>query len=244
MRRFFIPPECISGDRAILTRNEAHHITTVLRLQPGSTVELFDGSGTVYTGRLEQTDSREVTVRILASRPELRQTSAPSLVLLQGMLKGKKMDLIVQKATEMGVHFFQPLLTGFSERHEPSTRQIERWQRITLAACKQCRRNRPMTIGEPVKLVEVALPKNGCGILLWEKEEQRALDSDIFAEARDIWLMLGPEGGFRQQEVEQARSSGFATYSLGRRILRAETAALASLAIVQFLLGELQPGVN
>jgi 16S rRNA (uracil1498-N3)-methyltransferase len=240
MRRFLVDPRSIAGTLATLSTGEAHHIAAVLRLQPGIPVELIDGQGLVYEGRLETVDRAKVTVRLL-SRQQESIDAAPPLILLQALLKGKKMDVIVQKATELGVHTLQPLLTRFSEGRGNPARQVERWQRIMVEACKQCRRAQPMEIAPLTDLAGAALPEAGPRLLFWEGERTEALRPSLLAPPGPVCLLLGPEGGLHQQEADAARGQGFRPVSLGRRILRAETATLAAVAIVQFLTGGLQP---
>lgn len=240
MRRFLVDPRTIAGSLATLSAEEAHHIVAVLRLQPGTAVELIDGQGVVYAGRLETVGKARVTVRILA-REEVQENAGPRLHLLQALLKGKKMDVVVQKATELGVHTLYPLVTRYSEGRGNPERQAERWQRIMVEACKQCRRAQPMRIAPLIDLAGIALPESGPRILFWEGEATEALRPEFLSRPGPVCLFLGPEGGLHQEEADEARAKGFQAVSLGRRILRAETATLAAVAIVQYLTGALQP---
>lgn len=236
MRRFFVPPRSIQGGRATLPESESHHITAVLRLEPGSAIELFDGTGAVYRGSIETLARQGVTVRIL-SRCALPGDTGLQIILVQCLLKGKKMDFLVQKATEMGVHSLQPLRSRYSEGLGQPPRQLDRWNRIMLEACKQCRRERPMLIAEPVAFDAFTVAGAGPRIMFWEGETDISLKQDHLTPPSPVWLMLGPEGGFDPREIDLARNLGFRTVSLGRYVLRAETAALAAVAIVQYLLG-------
>lgn len=240
MRRFLVDPATIAGSLATLPAGEAHHIAAVLRLQPGAMVELIDGQGLVYAGRLETVNRSMVTVRLLSRHHEQEDAGRP-LILLQALLKGKKMDVVVQKATELGVHTLQPLVTRYSEGRGNLARQAERWQRIMVEACKQCRRSQPMRIEPLIDFAGVTLPSSGPRILFWEGETTERLLPEFLAVPGQVCLLIGPEGGLHQQEAEEARAKGFQAVSLGRRILRAETATLATVAIVQFLTGGLQP---
>lgn len=240
MRRFFIDSGSISAHRAIISAAESRHIATVLRLQPGARVELFDGTGTVYQGCLHSVTRQAVTVDIL-SRQQPAEEGVP-LTLAQGLLKGRKMDFLVQKATELGVRTFQPLQTRYCENKGERRGRRQRWQRIMLEACKQCKRPLPMEINPATGLNLLDTSLFSCKIMLWEDEKSVPLPGTLPSTGNDpICLLLGPEGGFHQEEVEHARALGFQTVSLGRRTLRAETAALAAIAIVQFLAGNLDP---
>ena len=166
MRRFFIDPRSITADTAFLSKSESQHIVSVLRMQPGEKVELFDGTGTLYQGELETISHDRVAVRLLSRDNEI-QSCAAEVFLLQGLLKPKKMDLIVQKATELGVHAFQPLITRYTENRSNFMRQHDRWQRIMLEACKQCKRSVPMQIFMPVELAAVSSRPDGANLILW-----------------------------------------------------------------------------
>jgi len=241
VRRFFIDPGSISAQRAVISAAESRHIATVLRLQPGACVELFDGTGTVYQGCLHSVTRQAVTVDILSRQQPAEE--GVSLTLAQGLLKGKKMDFLVQKATELGVRTFQPLQTRYCESKGERRGRRQRWQRIMLEACKQCKRPLPMEINPAAGLNHLDTSRFSCKIMLWEDEKSVPLPNVPTSTGRgdSICLLLGPEGGFHREEVEQARALGFQTVSLGRRTLRAETAALAAVAIVQFLAGNLDP---
>jgi len=236
MRRFYIDQGLIAGNHVTLSELESRHIATVLRLKPHAPVELFDGTGMVYQGRLETVSKKGVTVQILSRRNE-PQPAAPQLMLFQGLLKGNKMDLLLQKATEMGVHCLQPLLTRYSDVRGSSTINLERWNRIMLEACKQSGRTRPMTIEPPRDLSSLSFADFGPKIAFWENEQTVSLEANHLSGPGQIALLLGPEGGFHGQEIELVRAQGFVTVSLGTNILRAETAALAAVAIVQYLAG-------
>jgi 16S rRNA (uracil1498-N3)-methyltransferase len=243
MRRFLVDPRTIAGTLATLSAEEARHIASVLRLQPGTAVELIDGQGLVYQGRLETVARGEVTVRLLSQQAE-PEDAGPHLILLQALLKGKKMDVVVQKATELGVHTLQPLVTRYSEGRGNPERQAERWQRIMVEACKQCRRAQPMRIAPLSDFAGAALPDSGPRILFWEGETTEPLRPEFLSPLGPVCLLLGPEGGLHRQEAEEAGAKGFQPVSLGRRILRAETAAIAAVAIVQYLTGGLQPAAQ
>ncbi|MHB8808791.1 MAG: 16S rRNA (uracil(1498)-N(3))-methyltransferase [Desulfobulbaceae bacterium] len=240
MRRFLVDPATIVGSLATLPAGEAHHIASVLRLQTGTMVELIDGQGLVYAGRLETVSRTAVTVRLLSQQHDQEDAGRP-LILLQALLKGKKMDVVVQKATELGVHTLQPLVTRYSEGRGNPARQAERWQRIMVEACKQSRRSQPMRIEPLSDFAGISLPETGPRILFWEGETTESLRPELLSPPGPVCLLLGPEGGLHQQEADEARAKGFQAVSLGRRILRAETATVAAVAIIQYLTGGLQP---
>lgn len=239
MRRFFFDPDQETSDRIKITGSEALHISTVLRMQPGNEVELYDGRGGTVHGKISQLTSREVIIRILSRR--IRHDTGAPLTLVQALLKGKKMDFLIQKATELGVHTFIPITTRYCEKRAHSARQDERWQRIMLEACKQCGRPTPMLIREPILLEQLHPADSSNLIMPWEDEDSRPLSPALLQNKQPTFLLIGPEGGFHPAEVTLIRDLGFSTVSLGPRILRAETAALAATAIVQHLNHNLDP---
>lgn len=242
MRIFFIPPEHCTETTATITGQEAKHLRLVLRLKPGDTIMLFDGQGMQYTAQLTAIGKSEATAAILSScRIEYRP---PFLLLAQGLLKGKKMDLVIQKATELGVHHLLPFISQHCTVTKTDTNQMERWQRIIHESCKQCGRAIPMSCSPPLLFGDLlkkyaSLPQK---LLLWEQEKHAALsDQTLSAAHESTILVIGPEGGFQEGEVQLAASHGYTSTSIGPATLRAETASIAAIAISQFLLGNLRP---
>jgi len=240
MRRFFLPDHAPAGDRMTLTGPEARHIAAVLRLKPGQTVELFDGQGVVSTAILQTVTKDRVTAVITATRREAAAAAA-SLTLAQCLLKGKKMDLLVQKATELGVDTFLPVISRYCENHGDRGHQAERWQRIMVEACKQSHRAIPMTLLAAAPLDRIDFTPYPHRLAAWEEERQAALPTGFVDRPGPICLLLGPEGGLHADDLQVLRQWQFTTFSLGPRILRGETAALAATAIVRYLTGGLQP---
>ncbi len=244
MRRFFVEPENISENRALITGGEARHITTVLRLEPGREITLLDGRGTMYRARIITTGKERVETLLLDSEKETMP--GPTLHLGQGLAKGDKMDFIVQKATELGVAVIHPYISQHSViRADESRKQKKnaRWQKIALEACKQCNRSHPPTCMPIVDFESLvrASSEADLKLILWEGEESRSLGQALPTgkKPHSIMLLIGPEGGFSEQEVRRAAECGFLSVRLGRRVMRTETAALAATAIVQYLFGDL-----
>jgi 16S rRNA (uracil1498-N3)-methyltransferase len=200
---------------------------------------LYDGCGTVIHGKVLRLIPDQVQIRIL-DRTRHPETGIP-LTLVQAMLKGKKMDLLIQKATELGVQTLRPVTSRYCEKKNHNTRTAQRWQRIMLEACKQCGRPVPMTIHAPAALNTLSCDEASNLIMPWEAEDSRPLSPALLTTSLPTVLLIGPEGGFHPDEVTFARDLGFATVSLGPRILRAETAALTATAIVQYLSHNLNP---
>ncbi|SDP37273.1 16S rRNA (uracil(1498)-N(3))-methyltransferase [Desulforhopalus singaporensis] len=245
MRRFFFDPEQRCGDIVTLSAQESKHLIRVLRLKEGTEVELLDGLGNVFSG-VTVVGNKDVQVEITGVCPP---SSGPSgnLCVWQAVLKGEKMDTVVQKCTELGVVAVYPY---WAERcqgrldQQMAAKKLSRWQRISLAACKQCFRREPMIIERPAPADELFAKRerveNGLSLLFWEEEKEVHLrDVKGIADAPAIDLMLGPEGGLSENEVGAAVNNGWQTVGLGERILRAETATLTAVSIVQYLSGRL-----
>jgi len=240
MRRFYIDPQSISESLAILSPEESRHIATVLRLQAGTAIELFDGTGFVYQGLILTATPKRITVEILSQYNE-NNDGAPQLFLFQSLLKGKKMDFLIQKATELGVHSFSPIQSRYNENRGNLPRQTDRWQRIMLEACKQCKRAQPMIIEPVSSLKNIDVTDFEQPLILWEGEKSTHLDATMISYDTPMALFIGPEGGFHEDEITKAKTKGFKPVSLGSRILRSETAALSTIAIMQYLSGALSP---
>jgi 16S rRNA (uracil1498-N3)-methyltransferase len=242
MRRFFFKAEERRGDQVVLSATESHHIGRVLRLRVGSTVELFDGSDNIHRAELIEVGAR-VRARIVASRTVPRDEV--SIWVGQSLLKPKNMDMVVQKYTELGVGGLIPVLSSRCQGRPDLTsegKRHARWLKIIDEACKQCGRTRPMELLETMDFQRLTTffnsEKKGLKILFWEEEKDvRLHDLYPFQKIEEVCILIGPEGGFAQEEVDIARSAGWDTASLGRRVLRAETAAIASIAILQYLIG-------
>jgi len=241
MRRFFLHPNQITGKNITLTGTEAHHIAAVLRLGSGDMVECYDGSGLVHTARLERV-GREVTAVIVSSRREKDASPLP-LTLAQCLLKGKKMDLVVQKATELGVQTLIPVQSRFALAGGDAKRQEAkraRWQRIVVSACKQCGRATPMRITPVTPLTDLPLSAYRYRLLFLETEQHRLLEPIFFSDPGAVLLCIGPEGGFHDDEARFLIEHGMRSITLGPLILRAETAAIVATGLVRYL-GALAP---
>jgi len=225
--RFFIPAADVSGDTAALRGTEFRHLQRVLRLREGDEVTLFDDDGREHAGIVLSLSPRVAHVRITATHVPARE-SALAITLYQGVPKGRKLDLVVEKATELGVRRIAPVVS----RHVVARgSRVDRWRRIAASAAEQCGRTRVPSVDAPVDLgalVRGIWPP--LRILAWEGERAVSLDS-LPATAGAAIAVVGPEGGFAPDEVEAARDAGFATVALAPRILRAETAAIVTATL-------------
>ncbi|WP_457577553.1 RsmE family RNA methyltransferase [Desulfomarina sp.] len=247
MHRFLFDPAQGNEDEFFLSLAESRHIVRVLRLKPFSVVELFDGHGSVYSGEIIEL-GRRVRVRRGSLLP-VDSSREKSIWVAQGILKGRKMDSVVQRCTELGAFRILPVVSGRTQGRadiKQDEKRYRRWQRIIIAACKQCRRaavphlERTLSFQEMLEMVEAEGGRDRLKLLFWEEEKEVGLrDIQGLKEAASAVIFLGPEGGISWEEVFSARERGWRTVGLGSRILRAETAALASLSIVQHYLGNM-----
>jgi 16S rRNA (uracil1498-N3)-methyltransferase len=238
--RVFVGQKLLSGKGVGLPEQAGLHLTRVLRLDPGAPVTLFDGTGGEYAGTLER-DGKKWWAKVGSHDPVERE-SPLSVTLLQGIARGERMDLIVQKATELGVARIVPL---FAERsvvkadEKQRARKLEHWRAIAVAACEQCGRNRIPEIVEPRSLGDAvdALPA-GLRCLLAADAAESLATAASRAATREIALLIGPEGGIAPNEQTFARANGFVACRMGPRIMRTETAGLAALATLQVVAGD------
>jgi 16S rRNA (uracil1498-N3)-methyltransferase len=247
MRYFFIDPSVTMDPIVSITGSEAHHIKTVLRLKPGDGLKLFDGTGYEYDGSIVSVSAKAVTVEIRA-RIKAAAPSGVKIVVAQAFLKEKKMDDLVRKLCELGVSLWIPF---FSQRAiaRPDAKRLagraQRWSRIATEAVKQCRRIDAPRIGDALSFEDLLIFSDSfdAKVVFWENEAQ-PLSPEIYVEddpIKKLLVMLGPEGGFTDQEIEQALNYGFKSAGLGPRILRAETATIAAVTLVQYIFGDMGP---
>ncbi len=238
MPRFHLPPECwLSG---VLTGDEARHLSQVLRIKPGETVTVFDGCGRraaaeVLTGSRDQV-SLQIGDALTPPAP------LPAITLAQAIPKGKNMDLIVQKAVELGIAAIQPLVTKNTIVH-PGEGKSEKWRRTALEACKQCGQDTLPAIADPLPFDRwLANQTEATGLKLIAslapgakplREVLRAHPGTTAAT-----LLVGPEGDFTSEETRQALDAGFLPVSLGEIVLRVETATLFCLSALRYEFSE------
>lgn len=248
MTRIFLPPENLTAKQIRITGDQARHLGTVLRVQPNDILTIFDGLGHRYTCKIVTAQKKEILVELIRKEP-CSAESPLAITLAQGIPKGEKMDLIVQKSTELGVTKIIPLYTEHSQvRH---TEKIERWRKIALSAAQQSGREKIPEISEPLDFKKFLLSlqtgsivskgQSHTGILFFEGHRERGL-GDILKEFRnkkELSLLIGPEGGFSRDEVYSAVHHGFIQASLGPRIIRSETAPITAISIIQYELGDM-----
>ena len=227
------------GDIVALSPDESKHITKVLRIKPGEKIEMCDSSGRAYLSNVLSVDG-QVQIKIISEIESNEPTK--KVVLFQSLSKGTKMDLVIQKAVELGVSEIVPVETEFSVvKVKEENSKLTRWNRIAVEAVKQCKRSVVPSVHEPVKFDDAIRMMNDydLAVIAYECDRENTYDSLFNDDISSVAIMIGPEGGFSQTEIEKARSNNIKTTTLGKRILRTETAAIALLAITMFKLHEL-----
>ena len=255
-RRFHAPPESFAPDgaRVTLSREETQHLRGVLRLRPGDEAYVFDGAGNEYLCVVEDAGRRPRDEAVLVVRGAVAPPHAESpleLTLAVALLKHEKFDLVVQKATELGVTRIVPVEAARADVRlrgpEEAGARLVRWRRLALEAAKQCGRARVPAV-EPPAALDAFLSDTGRGdetlrrVLFAERGGRGLTETarDWPARPRRVAALVGPEGGWDEEEVEQAREAGWQIVTLGGRTLRAETAAVVVAGLLQHLCGDLR----
>lgn len=244
MHRFYIPSSEWKDDALTLTGDEAKHCSRVMRAREGDKIEIFDGLGHAAICRIKAIDRGQVHCQILSR--EATSPPAHPITLCQAIPKGGNMELIVQKAVELGVSTIQPLITTNTvARPESAEKKNAKWQRIALEACKQCGQNHLPEIKLPMSfetwLEELELFDTRLIAALDEHAIHLKSHFSSHPPQHNIALLIGPEGDFSPQEYEAAFQAGFQAISFGNIVLRVETATLYGLSILQH---ELSSQVN
>jgi 16S rRNA (uracil1498-N3)-methyltransferase len=267
MPQFFLPPQALKEKTFRLTGPEAYHITKVLRYQPGQTLVLFDGKGGRFEAVIQAIERDGSVCGSLTGTLHGTEDRKPvEIHLFQGLIKSSHWDWVLEKGTELGVSSFIPVTTPRTvvllHEAERVKAKAERWGRVVMAAAKQCGRADLPAVKEPIQFRDAIKaanknPEDGptegpraLTLLAWEglngatacetiRLSLREADQGRGLEKMAVNLFIGPEGGFTEEEVELAESLGTTIFGLGPRTLRAETAALAAVALVQYEFGSL-----
>jgi 16S rRNA (uracil1498-N3)-methyltransferase len=245
-RRFYAAPDRITGGRITLPSDETHHLSRALRLRPGDEAFVFDGEGREYRCRISNLEQDAATLEIVEELADNVESSL-RLTLAQALVKGEKFELIVQKATELGVGAIIPLMTENADvvaLEDRTGKRLDRWRRISVEAVKQCGRRQIPQISRPLPLEqclndnEITLP-DGTALALNERGGQ-TMDLALGTGAvRSVTAFIGPEGGWSDGELALLTAHGAKMVTLGPRVLRTETAAIVALALIQNRLGDL-----
>jgi 16S rRNA (uracil1498-N3)-methyltransferase len=242
LNRVFVPQPLTSGVVVLLPDAAAYHVARVLRLRAGAPLELFDGSGADFRGEVVAVEDDRVRVAV-GERSAGRQESPLAITLVQAVSRGERMDWTLQKATELGVRRIQPVLSGRSVvrlDEQQAAKKLRHWQAIVTAACEQCGRSVLPEVRAPLDLAQflASSPRDGRRLLL--SPGGPASLAGIASMAPRVELLIGPEGGLDDAEIEAAMRAGFAPVRLGPRVLRTETAGIVALSVLQALWGDLQ----
>ena len=236
-----------TGACVTLPAAQAHYVARVLRLRAGDTIAAFDGAGHEWHLRLIRVSGKQVQAEIIDSQFAETMALAP-VILGQAVPKSTKMDLIVEKCSELGLTTLVPLYTARTVARETPERlpaRIARWQRIAEAAAKQCGRHTLLDVQAPQSLADFCQHYHTATakLLCWEGERQGGIRQLLESrrEADSYVVLIGPEGGWTDTEVDLARAHGFVPVSLGPRILRTETAAMAITSLIRYSRDELAP---
>jgi 16S rRNA (uracil1498-N3)-methyltransferase len=245
MRRFFVEHKNSQCSTLSITGSDAKHIQKVLGLKKGDTIGLFDGKGFEYEAKIVGFSAGNVNVSVI--REFSSNTESPlKITVAQGFLKEKKMDTLLRQLTELGITRWIPFYAERSIARPDKNRlraRVERWKKIAMEALKQCGRGWVTEIVEPCSFQDMlaAGQSSDLKIVFWENEQTpiEAKLNDAGAVIHEAFVVIGPEGGLSDPEIEQARKQGFVTAAMGPRILRAETATIAACSLVQYLFGDM-----
>lgn len=239
MNRFFLPPSSFVNDEIVFPEAISRQIANVLRLKPESMVIALDGKGLEYSIQLLEVTPKQTSGKILSVQPNTTEPHTRVRLLLC-LTQREKFEWMLQKCTELGTTRFVPVISSRSlvQERGGQEKKLERWRRIVQEAAEQCGRGKIPAV-EEVAGYEAGLRRAGGGLklALWEQEHARSLRQVLQPGTGEVAALIGPEGGLSEAEVEQAQAAGFQAVTLGRRILRMETAAMTAAALILYELG-------
>lgn len=242
---FFVPPQCVSHQEISVTSDVLTHLRDSLRVKVGEIILFSDGVGRRYRTQVKEVSKQDLTGRIIETITQ-PAPSAPALTLGQALLKGEKMDWVIQKATELGVSEIVPIASRHSVVQLKADRvdhQLARWRRIALEAAQQSEQWRIPTITPPQSLASLLTSRGNGTMTLMLTERQSGINLQAVDLPKDhthsVLVLIGPEGGWSHEEMQTVNQPGTVSATLGQQILRAETAAIAAISILQSRLGQL-----
>ena len=249
MHKFFTPKELINGDVAKIIGDDVKHIYKVLRISEGEKVTLNNCEGVEYLGRVKSVSKQEVLIDILEEL-ESNNESDVNIYLFQGLPKSQKMDLIVQKGTELGITEFIPTITHRVDvKLKGEFKKLDRLNRIALEAAKQSKRSIIPKVLEPIEFDEVLEKINSLDLLIVPYENannfgiktliNKLRKENIIDNVKSVGIFVGPEGGIEEYEIERLKDTGAHIVTLGKRILRTETAGFVATSLIQYELSDL-----
>ena len=241
LNRILIPGPLAADTVVALPDNGAYHVTRVLRLRPGAAIAVFDGTGNEFRAELVHIDGDAASARIGAQVAGTAE-SPLKITLVQGISRSERMDWALQKATELGVQTIAPVATARSVVRlddKQSAKKQTHWHNIVIAACEQCGRNVVPCVQAPVTLTQHLQAQRKEGMRLVLSPTGPSSLAGLTSMSTKVELLIGPEGGLDDDEIERAQSAGFVPVRLGPRVLRTETAAVTALSVLQAMWGDL-----
>ena len=238
MHHFFIPPEWLHNNQVILLDPVAHQIRNVLRMEPGQYLCLLDNQGWQYKAEITAIARHQIHVTLLDQQPAANEPTI-TFTLYQSLLKRDNFEWVLQKGTELGVTRFVPLITQRTVARTKSNKEA-RWQRILTEAAEQCRRGRIPHLAAPLTFAQALNQTAACRFIAWVGDMAPPLPPFPLPLPATIHLFIGPEGGFTDDEIQQARQHYIQSFTLGPRTLRSETAAITATALLMSQLGQLK----
>lgn len=237
IHRFFLTHQIISGERTMLAADDVFHAGRVLRLKPDDDVELVGADGIVFRGRVVAVDGG---IEVVAGEVVDGGTEATGLTVVQALPRGRKLDLVVEKLSELGVERLVPVWTDKSVAPPgKSGEKMKRWRRIARSSAAQSKRSAPLEVDEPVALIEWLAAVTVPVIVLSTENRPEPLGATITRIRPPLALVIGPEAGFSDEEIGSLSDSGAAFGSLGDLVLRTETAALVAATVVLHHMGKI-----
>ncbi len=238
MHRFYVPNISVETGLIELGKEETRHLRDVLRMKPDEVICVFDGTGNEFECEIFEIGKKFTITKILKQIEPSSPESPLSITLAVGLLKGDKYDLVLQKAVELGVKVFIPMLTHRSEmKFSEAEKRLERWRKIAVEAAKQCGRATIMSVKDPQEFIKLAETENINPKIMFAEEGGGKFSQIEVSD--EVLVLIGPKGGWETSEIAFAKKSGFATVTFGGRIMRVETAAIAVCSILQHRFGDM-----
>lgn len=246
MSKFFVKKDDISGENICISNEDVNHITKVLRLSEKNSIIICDGQGMDYEAEIVQIEKKRILCKILKAVPSETEPEI-QVTIYQGIPKAAKMEYIIQKAVELGVHKIVPVTTKYTvvklEEKKTMENKLERWNKISIEASKQCGRGKIPSVELPISFDAALkqLQKEDLRLIAYEQERGQSIRDVLksISNVRRIGILIGSEGGFAEEEVLAAKAAGVQSIGLGKRILRTETAPIAALSILMYEFGEM-----
>jgi 16S rRNA (uracil1498-N3)-methyltransferase len=241
MHRFIVPDTPQIGEDLTLPAETSHQIARVLRLHEGDEIRLLDGDGGEWTASLTHVDPRQSVAHAI-SAVESNPEPTAHITLYAALIKYDRFEFMLQKTTELGVSRIVPFTSAYTNARPPSENRSYRWRRVMAEAVEQSGRTELPELGPTLNFTDAVAEVGTSGILLWEAEDRLSLRDALAQHERpNLNLFIGPEGGYRADEVEAAKSAGLTLAGIGPRVVRAETASIAALTMALAHYGDLDP---